>query len=138
MRISEHVADQLAGLMEQVGSDRWAELENRLVAGTIHELDPKLTLPGVDKDTAVEVFEDARTIYEQNQGITRLRKELHQRLEDAQRQIILAGKAIRDLWSVWGDVEYEGGDADVERFLNEAARNLRAAQALKPTNKDGE
>lgn len=135
---SEEVADRLADLMEKVGSDRWGELEQRLVAGTLRELDPDLNLSKMDKDTAVEVFETARSYYETGQAVIRTRKELHRHLDDAQRSIALARKAMKDLWEVWGDAEYEGGDRDVEKFLDESLRNLRAAQALKPTGKDGD
>lgn len=129
--------DRLATLLERVGEDRWAELEERLTAGTLGVVDPELRdLTPLDGAESVEVFESARAEAERQRYITRQRQNLHRQIEAAQGEIRRALDTMRTLDDL-GDVEYEGGDADTEHHLNEALRSLRAAQAVKPSDADG-
>lgn len=133
-RVSEELADRIASLMSQ-GIDT-LELENRLTLGTLHELDSELRLLQLTKEEAQSVIDAAGGLYEHEQNITVRRKELHQSVHEAEAQTLRALRLMKNLDEL-GDVEYEGGVGDVEHFLQEASRSLRAAQALKPTDKHG-
>ncbi len=135
--VSHEVADRLALLMEKVGSDRWDELTDRLMAGTIRDLDPKLNLSKMNKATAIKVFEAGRDAYNHDEEIIRFRRILHEEIRKAGSAIVRAERAMGDLDGM-GDVEYEGGCDDVAKFLKDALRMLRAAQAIKPSDADGE
>jgi len=129
-----HTADA----MVKVGHDGLKELEKRLANGTAGFVVEELGVLGaLGEKAAAELIEAARPDFEQIVNITRLRKELHQRIDDAQKEIQEAQRVIRDLWRDWGDVEYMEGDDDTEHCLNEARRQLRLAQAIKPTDENG-
>jgi hypothetical protein len=138
VKFAEEAVWRTSAAMEKVGDDRLEELEKMLSAGTAGEVDPELAALGpLGDEAAAELIEKARPEYEQGKAIVRLRKELHEHIDQAQRVIRDAFGSIRDL-SGWGDVEYEGGHRDTEDCLNEALRQLRLAQAVKPSDKDGE
>lgn len=71
---------------------------------------------------------------ERDQECVVLRRRLHETIESAQGDIHCARDLLVRLDEL-GDVDYSGGHADVEHFLDAADRNLRAAQALKPSNR---
>lgn len=132
--VSEEVADRVADLMLR-GVDT-LELENRLALGTLNELDSELRLLQLNKEEVRSVISAAKALHEHILNITAKRIELHQCIEWAEGEALRALRLMKDLDEL-GDVEYEGGRADVEHFLKDAARSLRAAQALKPTDKNG-
>jgi hypothetical protein len=130
------VISSVAEVMKKVGEERWGELEKRLAEGTGATLDPELGMKPLGADQAAELVGEACTEIERERNITQTRQNLHLHIDKAQQVIHEA------LWDVQflsglGDVEYEGGDADTEHCLNEALRQLRLAQAIKPTDKDG-
>lgn len=137
-RFAEEAVSRTSAAMYEVGEDRLEELEKMLAAGTAGEVDPELARLGpLGAEKAAELIEAARPEYEQSLAIVRHRKELHQHIDQAQRVIKDAFRSIRELGG-WGDVEYEGGHRDTEDCLNEALRQLRLAQAVKPSDKDGD
>lgn len=139
MKFAEEAVWRTSVAMDKVGDNRLEELEKMLSAGTAGEIDPELgTLGPLGDEAAAELIDTARPEYEQGKAIPRLRKELHQRIDDAMSEIRQAQRTMRQLWSDWGDIEYEGGHADTEHCLEEALRQLRLAQAVKPSDKDGE
>lgn len=139
MKFAEEAVWRTSAAMDKVGDDRLEELEKMLSAGTAGEIDPELARLGpLGDEAAAELIDAARPEHEQGKAILRLRKELHQRIDDAMSEIREAQRTMRLLWSDWGDIEYEDGHADTDRCLDEALRQLRLAQAIKPSDKDGE
>lgn len=138
VNFAEESIYRTADAMVKVGHDGLEELEKRLANGTAGFVVEELGMLGaLGEKAAAELIEAARPDFEQIVNITRLRKELHQRIDDAQKEIQEAQRVIRDLWRDWGDVEYMEGDDDTEHCLNEARRQLRLAQAIKPTDENG-
>lgn len=129
--------ERLAELLEKTETGRWEELEHRLEAGTLGELDRRLKLPPLDGEEGVLLFEAAREQAERGMLVVRHRRLLHQQIEATQAAIARALQTVETLDEALGDPEYQGGHADTEHYLNEAARSLRAAQRVKPTDKDG-
>lgn len=139
MKFAEEAVWRTSAAMDKVGDDRLEELEKMLSAGTAGEIDPELAALGpLGDEAAAELIDAARPEYEQGKAIPRLRKELHERIDDAMTEIRAAQRTMRLLWADWGDIEYEDGHADTDHCLDEALRQLRLAQAIKPSDKDGE
>jgi hypothetical protein len=138
MTVPTEVRDRVCALMERFERDQWAtEIEARLRNGTITELDPELRLRKLDGDALASVMTEAEEEWQYGQNIILQRKALHTQIDEAHSQVRMALAQLRNLDEL-GDVEYMGGCADVEHYLHEAGRALRSAQALKPSNKDGE
>lgn len=139
MKFAEEAVWRTSAAMDKVGDDRLEELEKMLSAGTAGEVICELAALGpLGDEAAAELIEAARPEYEQGKAIPRLRKELHEHIDDAMAEIRAAQRMMRLLWSDWGDIEYEDGHADTDHCLDEALRQLRLAQAIKPSDKDGE
>ncbi|MFE0472368.1 hypothetical protein ACFW2V_12175 [Streptomyces sp. NPDC058947] len=136
MPFEMNLIDDVADVMRRIGEDRWEELERHLVQGSAGTLDHRLDRGPMAGEAAIELVEEARSEIERERNITRTRRNLHQRIADAQAVVQGALREIKTLADL-GDVEYEGGDADTEHCLGEALRQLRLAQAIKPSDKDG-
>ena len=67
--------------------------------------------------------------------ITQLRKDLHRFISEAHSSVQQALRTMKTLDNLF-DVEYEG-TGDAKLFLTDAARMLRAAQVIKPTDAEG-
>ncbi|MGA5183042.1 hypothetical protein [Streptomyces pseudogriseolus] len=92
------------------------------------------------RERATALLEEAERDLEHDEAITTQRVELHEKLTDALDHVYAAARALTELQSPHlYDVEYaETGDAeDLEAFLGDARRALRAARALLPTDADG-
>ncbi|MGY1548286.1 hypothetical protein [Streptomyces sp. MN6] len=93
------------------------------------------------RDRAEALMEEAELDLERDEEIRTQRVELHEKLTDALHDVYAATSALSKLQSsgVY-DVEYADTitAADVEAFLGDARRMLCAAQALLPTDADGE
>ena len=126
----------VCNVMEEIGEKRFIELEKALADGTAGNFSKDLDLPAMGPERALEVFEAARLEYEHDMHIINGRKLLHKHIENAQNEISLAQGVIRELDRI-GDAEYENGSRDLEKFLEDAARMLRAANAVKATDKNG-
>lgn len=138
MTVPTEVRDRVSALMDRVDRNNWhTEIEGRLRSGTIHELDPHLRLAKLDGDALASVMTEAEEEWQHGQSILTGRKELHVCIQEALHAVQMVKRQLKNLDEL-GDVEYMGGNADVEHFLEEAARALRAAQALKPTDEKGE
>lgn len=139
MQIAEETVWRTTAAMDKVGYDRLDDLEKRLADGTAGEIDPKLAeLEALGAEGAAELIEAARPQYEQGRAIVRIRKELHEHIDNATRDIARAQAAMRQLWSDWGDIEFEDGHAATDRCLTEALHQLQCAQAVKPSDADGD
>lgn len=136
MPFQMQLIDDVAQAMKAIGEGRWEELEKHLAGGTAGTLDPQLAMEPLGAERAVELIEEGRSEIGRERNITRIRQNLHLHIGKAQEVIRDALRDVRTLSDI-GDVEYEGGDADTEQCLNEALRQLRLAQAIKPTDKDG-
>lgn len=137
-RVPEETRWRVAALMDRIEQQYWdIEIEDRLLNGRIADLDPELKSVGkLTKDEASAVMVAAEEEWEHGERIMTHRKRLHESIADAGSRIVWALKEIETL-SELGDAEYMDGSADLEAFLNDAARALRAAQKIKPTDKDG-
>lgn len=129
------IVNGLVKVWRQIGDVE--RLEDLLVAGKGGTMFGFLNLPPMTREAAQSLIEQAGSDFNQDWAIVRHRKGLHDRIQGAMNEIRLAKNEISEL-SNWGDAEYEGGHADLTSFLDEAARQLRAAQAIKPSDKDGE
>ncbi|MGV9816359.1 hypothetical protein ACWDTQ_31150 [Streptomyces cellulosae] len=93
------------------------------------------------RERAEALLDEAERDLERDEAITAQRVELHEKLTDALEDVAAASRALRELQSpgVY-DVEYADTIAadDVETFLADSRRMLRAAMALLPTDADGE
>ena len=130
------VQSQLAEILERVDSKDWERLEALLAEGKAGTMYGCLNLSPLGKEGARELMAAASDEMHHNKSIVTHRQWLHRRIEDALSEIQRAEKEIKTLDEL-GDVEYEGGCADMEKLLDLAALNLRSALALKPTDKDG-
>ena len=138
MTVPTEVRDRVSALMERIDRNQWeTEIEARLRNGTIRELDPELRLGRIDGDALASVMTEAEEEWQHGQNILIGRKELHVCIQEALHAVQVVRRQLKNLDEM-GDVEYMGGNVDVEHFLEEAARALRAAQALKPTDAKGE
>lgn len=137
-QVSEETRCRVAALMDRIERQYWdIEIEDRLLNGRIADLDPELKSIGkLTKDEARAVMVEALEEWEHGERIISHRRNLHESIVDAGNRIAWAFKELTTLAEL-GDVEYDGGHADLEAFLNDAARALRAAQKIKPTDKNG-
>jgi hypothetical protein len=126
----------VAQVMHQVGQERWEELEQHLAVGSAGALDHRLDGEPLGGERASELIGEALGEVERDRNITRTRQNLHLHIQKAQGVIHDTLRDVQTLSDI-GDIEYEGGHADTEHCLNEALRQLRLAQAIKPSDKDG-
>lgn len=136
MSVSEEVSSQIADFAEKFG-DGWEEtVKTNLTLRTIHEIVPGLVLMRLTSSEADMVLLAVQEELESRNLVTRQRKELHQQIELAEKAVLDALTALRNLSEL--DVEYLDGHDDTEHFLKKASRTLRAAKAIKPTGRDGQ
>lgn len=136
MAAREALKNELLRVLDRVEPEKWGLLEKLIAEGKAGTMYGCLNFGGIGEDAAREVMTAAIEEIEHDRQIVRHRKELHKFIEQAQAQVQRAFQEIKNLDELY-DVEYEGGSSDLEKFLEDAARALRAAQALKPTDKDG-
>lgn len=132
----EMVRSELAAILDRLDDGKWGRLEQALAKGEAGTMYGCLNLAPLGEEAARELMDAASDEMRYNRNIVRQRRELHDLIQNGLSSIHLAEQMIRRLDGL-GDVEYENGSADLEAFLADAARALRAAQALKPTGKDG-
>jgi hypothetical protein len=113
------------------------KLEKLLTEGRAGTMFGVLNLVSMDPEKARSVMDQARGEFEHIEATVKGRKDLDRNIEEAMSAVLLAQYCLKQL-SRLGDVEYEGGHADTERHLEDAGRALRAAQAVKPSDKNGE
>lgn len=128
---------ELMRVIDRVPAENLGILEKLLTEGKGGTMFACLNFEPISEEAARDAVTAAIEEAEHYERITQHRKILHECIEDAQKRIAMAGRELRTLGELY-DVEYEGGSADLEAFLADAGRALRAAQALKPTDKDGE
>lgn len=88
-------------------------------------------------EIAHDVFEEAVQIAEENRASRRVGASLHTNIGRTLERIRMAERDIQTLKDL-GDIEFLEGNGDVEAFLRDAARALRAARGLKHTDETGE
>lgn len=135
-RVPEELKFELAGILERLDSSKWQRLEELLAEGKAGTMYGLLNLAPLGKEGVRELMDAASDLMHHDRNIRQHRLELHDLIQNALSGIHLAERKIKVLDEL-GDVEYEGGSADLEAFLADAARCLRAAQALKPTDREG-
>lgn len=136
MARNEALQIALVSVLGNVPAEKLGILEKLLTEGKGGTMFGCLNFAPVSKEDARDVMTAAIEEVEHDRRIVLHRRDLHGLIAQAQTQIqraINQAKILGDL----GDVEYMDGNADLEAFLADAARSLRAAQALKPTDKDG-
>ncbi len=134
---SDALMVELTKIMEHLDPDQWGHLEKLLAEGKGGTMYGALNLPPLGDESAQEIMEAAASEVRHWWTIQNHRKNLHESIADALKRIGMAQREIKQLGEL-GDVEYDGGSADLEAFLADAARLLRAGQALKPTDAKGE
>jgi hypothetical protein len=130
------IQSQLAEILGRLDSKDWERLENLLAEGKAGTMYGCLNLAPLGEEGARELMDAASDEMHHSKNIVTHRQWLHSRIEDALGEIRRAEREIKTLDEL-GDVEYEGGSADLEKLLELTALNLRSALALKPTDKDG-
>jgi hypothetical protein len=130
------VQSQLAVILERLDSKNWERLDKLLAEGKAGTMYGCLNLAPLGEEGAQKLMDAASDEMHHSKNIVTHRQWLHRRIEDALSEIQRAEREIRTLGEL-GDVEYEGGSADAEKLLDLATLNLRAALAVKPTDKDG-
>lgn len=133
---SEVMTAKLAEILERLDPKEWPRLEALLVKGETGTMYGFLNMTPMTEGEARELIDAASDEMHHHQNITNHRKKLHEFIDGAQVHIQRAVREIGILDEL-GDVEYEGGSPDLDAFLNDAARLLRAGQKVKPTDKDG-
>jgi len=136
-RVGEEVMGSLASILDRLDSAQWSRLETLLAEGKAGTMYGCLNLVPLGAEGARELMDAASDEVAHWRSIKRERQALHEQIAGAQRYIQVALAQIKNLDKL-GDVEYMDGHADLEAFLGDAGRLLRAAQKIKPTDKDGE
>lgn len=130
----------VAALMESVDTKRWPEVRTALeVGGSGHAVAPDVDFgpPPEIPELAHSLYEEAVQIAETSRLMRQAARSLHGNLDEALRRIRAAERNIQELKDL-GDIEFLEGDGDIEAFLKDATRMLRAAQGLKHTDAMGE
>lgn len=136
MAVSQETVYKLADILERLPSSKWDHMEKLLAEGRAGTMYGCLNMKPLGEDEARDLMLAASEEAQRNKAITKHRQWLHNRIEDAIGEIRRAEQEIKILGEL-GDVEYEGGSADLEKLLELAALHLRSALAVKPTGKDG-
>lgn len=137
VRVDENLKWELFRILTNYPNVDEEKLERLLAKGEAGTMFATLNFAPLGDDAARDAMQAALDELALSSNIQRTRRTLHECIADALKRIQMAEREIKRLDEM-GDVEYEGGSADLEAFLASAARDLRAAQALKPTDAKGE
>lgn len=135
--------NNLGDIITVLGSiDRahWPEVREALAkGGSGHSFAPGLDFgnPPEIPEIAYDLFQEAVENLEQNRMHRRVAATLHSNIDEALKRIRQAQRNIQEMKDL-GDIEFLEGDGEVDRFLKDATRMLKAAQALKHTDETGE
>lgn len=131
----------VATVLGSLDTARWGEVREAIrKGGTGYAFGPELDFgdaPEGGNCEAEYIFDEASQIAETNRMLRQAARSLHGNLNEALDRIRKAERSIQDLKDL-GDVEFLEGNGDVEQFLKDAARLLRAAQEMKHTDEAGE
>lgn len=120
---------------------RWGEVREAIrKGGTGYAFGPELDFgeaPEGGDSEAAYIFDEASDIAGTNRLMRQAARSLHGNLNEALGRIRKAERNIQDLKDL-GDIEFLEGNGDVEQFLKDAARALRAAQEMKHTDEMGD
>lgn len=127
-------------VLNSVDETRWPEVREALAAGgSGHAFAPDLDFgnPPEIPEIAYDFFQEAIEQLEQDRAHQKIAADLHASIEAALTHIRRAKQDIQEM-SNMGDIEFLEGDGEVGRFLEDATRMLKAAQAMKHTDETGE
>lgn len=131
----------VATVLESLDSARWPEVREAIrKGGTGYAFGPELDFgdaPEGGDSEAEYIFNEATEIAGTNRLMRQVARSLHGNLDEALRRIKAAQRNVQELRDL-GDIEFLEGNGDVELFLKDAARMLRAAQEMKHTDETGE
>ena len=131
----------VATILGSLDTARWGEVREAIrKGGTGYAFGPDLDFgeaPEGGDSEAEYIFNEATEIAGTNRLMRQAARSLHGNLDEALRRIKSAQRNIQELCDL-GDIEFLEGNGDVEQFLKDAARALRAAQEMKPTDETGE
>lgn len=127
-------------VLRSVDEARWPEVREALAAGgSGHAFAPDLDFgnPPEIPEIAHDLFQEAVESLAENRAHQYLAATLHENISFALYRVKAARNIILKMKTI-GDIEFIEGDGDVDEFLKDAARMLRAAQGLKCTDETGE
>lgn len=130
----------IATLLGAMDTRHWDQVRKAIEAGgTGHDFAPEVDFgrPPEIPELARDIFQEAVEIAETNRLMRQAARSLHGNINEALSRIRSAERNIQELRDL-GDIEVLEGDGDVEQFLKDAARMLRAAQEMKHTDETGE
>lgn len=131
----------VATVLGSIDPSRWREVQEAIrKGGPGHSFAPGLDFgrpPEGGDNEAYAIYQEAVDIAERNQKVRQAARNLHENIREAMSHL---SKAEFDIYEL-RDLEAEGfetANTDVEKFLDDAQRMLRAAQGLKYTDETGE
>lgn len=131
----------VATVLGSLDTARWGEVREAIrKGGTGYTFGPELDFgePPEGGDSEAEyIFNEASEIAGTNRLMRQVGRSLHGNLDEALRRVAAAQRNIQELRDL-GDIEFLEGNGDVELFLKDAARMLRAAREMKHTDETGE
>lgn len=131
----------VATVLGSLDTARWGEVREAIrKGGTGYAFGPELDFgePPEGGDSEAEyIFNEASEIAGTNRLMRQVGRSLHGNLDEALRRVAAAQRNIQELRDL-GDIEFLEGNGDVELFLKDAARMLRAAREMKHTDETGE
>lgn len=120
---------------------RWGEVREAIrKGGTGYAFGPDLDFGEAPEGGEAEVqyiYDEAVEIAERNRLLRQAARSLHGNIGEALAHIKKAQRNIGELRDL-GESEYVDTRTDVEKFLEDAGRALRAAQEMKGTDETGE
>lgn len=131
----------VATVLGSMDSSRWPQVREAIKkGGTGHAFAPELDFgpPPEGGDSEVEYsYNEATEIADRNRLLRQAARSLHGNIGEALSHVKKAQRNISELRDL-GESEFLDVDSDVEQFLKDAARLLRAAQEMKGTDETGE
>lgn len=131
----------IATVLGSLDTARWGEVRDAILKGGAgHPFGPELDFgepPEGGASEAEYIFNEATEIAGTNRLLRQAARSLHGNLDEALRRVRAAQRNIQELRDL-GDIEFLEGNGDVEMFLKDGARLLRAAQEMKHTDETGE
>jgi hypothetical protein len=131
----------VATVLGSLDTSRWPEVRQAIEkGGKGHDFAPELDFgqpPEGGASEAEYIFDEAREIADTNRLMRQAARSLHGNIGEALAHVRKAQRNIGELRDL-GAAEFLDGDGDVEQFLKDAMRLLRAAQEMKGTDETGE
>jgi hypothetical protein len=131
----------VATVLGSMDSSRWPQVREAIEkGGKGHHFAPELDFgppPEGGASEAEYIYSEATEIADRNRLLRQAARSLHGNIGEALTHIRKAQRNVSELRDL-GEAEFMDGDSDVEQFLKDAARLLRAAQELKGTDETGE